>query len=130
MLLIGMRWLLDDALQHMIPIDPGQLQTVIFLQLAVGGHLLLFSVRTKGSFFTPPYPSAKLFWALAITQVFAVLICMFGIGVTAIPGSAVVGVWLYCLLWLIAIDVVKLVYRHVVERRAGELQKHEASLAA
>ena len=130
MLLIGMRWLLDDALQHMIPIDPEKLQTVIFLQLAVGGHLLLFSVRTKGSFFTPPYPSAKLFWALAITQVIAVLICIFGIGVTAIPGSAVVGVWLYCLLWLIAIDVVKLVYWHAVERRASELQKHEAPLAA
>ncbi len=47
-----------------------------------------FSVRTKHALFAPPYPSGKLFWAIAATQVVAVLLCLFGVGVEAISGSA------------------------------------------
>src|SRR6516225_9788602 len=46
LLLIGLRWLADPLLQSIVPLDARQLQTVMFLQLAVGGHLLLFVVRT------------------------------------------------------------------------------------
>ena len=60
LLLIGLRWVADPQLQEMIKLDHAQLQTVMFLQLAVGGHLLLFVVRTKRSLFEPPYPSARL----------------------------------------------------------------------
>ncbi|MGC2010497.1 MAG: hypothetical protein WA693_05495, partial [Pseudolabrys sp.] len=58
-LLIGLRWLGDLNLQADIPLDARQLQTVMFLQLAVGGHLLLFVVRTKRFLFEPPYPNAR-----------------------------------------------------------------------
>ena len=61
LLLIGMRWTLDPHLQAVAALDPGQLQTVLFLQLAVGGHLLLLSVRTKNALFTPPYPGGQAF---------------------------------------------------------------------
>jgi H+-transporting ATPase len=84
--------------------------------LAVGGHLLLFSVRTKKAIYEPAYPSMKLFGAIVATQVVAVLICLFGIGVEAIPGAAIVGVWIYCLIWLVIIDGLKLVYWRAVER--------------
>ncbi len=47
LLLIGLRWIADPQLQDMIKLDSAQLQTVMFLQLAVGGHLLLFVVRTQ-----------------------------------------------------------------------------------
>ena len=47
LLLIGLRWVADPRSQDMITLDHAQLQTVMFLQLAVGGHLLLFVVRTK-----------------------------------------------------------------------------------
>ena len=117
LLLIGMRWVLDDQLQSIIPLDPAQLATLVFLQLAIGGHLLLFSVRTKHSFFLPPYPSGRLFWAIAATQVVAVLLCLFGVGVEALPGAAIVGLWLYCLIWLLVLDVVKIIYWRAVRRR-------------
>ena len=117
LLLIGMRWVLDDQLQSIIPLDPAQLATLVFLQLAIGGHLLLFSVRTKQSFFLPPYPSGRLFWAIAATQVVAVLLCLFGVGVEALPGAAIVGLWLYCLIWLLVLDVVKIIYWRAVRRR-------------
>lgn len=129
LLLIGMRWAVDDQLQQMIPLDPGQLQTLLFLQLAVGGHLLLFCVRTKHALFAPPYPSGKLFWAIAATQVVAVLLCLYGVGVSALSGAAIVGVWLYCLMWLIVLDIVKILYWRWVERRGAELAAGHVGLA-
>ncbi|MBM3642602.1 MAG: HAD-IC family P-type ATPase, partial [Alphaproteobacteria bacterium] len=128
-LLIGMRWTLDDSLQAMIPIDPGQLQTLLFLQLAVGGHLLLFSVRTKKAIFAPPYPSARLFWAIVATQVVAVLLCLYGVGVDAVPGAAIVGVWLYCLLWVVAAEIVKIIYWRLAGRREKSLAAGGVALA-
>jgi H+-transporting ATPase len=41
-----------------------QLQTLLFLRLAAGGHLLLFVTRTKKEFWQPPYPSCQLFTAI------------------------------------------------------------------
>jgi len=34
----------------------------MFLQLVVGGHLLLFVTRTERWFFQPPFPAAVLFF--------------------------------------------------------------------
>jgi H+-transporting ATPase len=36
--------------------------------------------------------------------------------VEAIPAAAIVGVWVYCLAWLVVIDVLKLLYWGAVER--------------
>jgi H+-transporting ATPase len=115
LLLIGMHWLLHSDMQTIISLDPNQLQTVMFLQLAVGGHLLLFSVRTKKPIYAPPYPSSKLFGAVVATQIAAVIICYFGVGVEAIPAAAIVGVWIYCVVWLVIIDILKLVYWHAAD---------------
>ena len=110
LLLIGLRWLADPLLQGIVPLDARQLQTVMFLQLAIGGHLLLFVVRTKSFLFRPPYPSARLFWAIVATQIAALIICYTGLGVAAIPAAAIVGVWIYCLLWMVILDVCKFAY--------------------
>ena len=67
---------------------PGHLQTVMFLQLVAGGHLLLFVTRADRWFFRPPYPAAPLFGAIVATQVLAVLMCGFGWLVPAIPWTA------------------------------------------
>jgi H+-transporting ATPase len=130
LLLIGTRWLYDAQLQTIMPLDPDQLQTVMFLQLAAGGHLLLFSVRTKKPLIFPPYPSGRLFWAIVATQIVAVLLCLFSVGVEAIPGRAVIGVWTYCLFWLVVTDLIKLVYWRHVGRHEDEMLLHQANLAA
>ena len=110
LLLIGLRWVVDAQLQEMIRLNSIQLQTVMFLQLAVGGHLLLFVVRTKRSLFRQPYPNARLFWAVAATQVVAVVICAWGVGVPAISPAAIVLVWIYCLAWMVILDAIKLAF--------------------
>ena len=110
LLLIGLEWLSDPAYPEKIVLDRENLQTLVFLQLAVGGHLLLFVVRTRLSVFQPPYPSAPLFLAIVGTQIIAALICGFGILVPKLPWAAIVAVWVYSLLWMVVIDMAKLLY--------------------
>jgi len=130
LLLIGMRWIANAQLQDMIKLDSAQLQTAMFLQLAVGGHLLLFVVRTKRSLFRPPYPSARLFWAIVATQIGAVAICLTGIGVRAITPAAIVGVWTYCLVWMVLLDALKLIYWRFVTERERAIAHGHTNLSA
>ena len=110
LLLIGLEWLSDPAYQAHVPLDRASLQTMVFLQLAVGGHLLLFVVRARHSVFSPPYPSTPLFLAIVATQIIAALICGFGILVPELPWIAVIAVWVYSLLFMVLIDMAKLLY--------------------
>jgi len=48
LVLLGIEWMNDQNLMSWIPIDPRHLQTMLFLQLAAGGHMLLFVVRSRG----------------------------------------------------------------------------------
>jgi H+-transporting ATPase len=129
LLLIGLRWVIDPQLQDVIAINSAQLQTVMFLQLAVGGHLLLFVVRTKGTLLRPPYPSARLFWAIVATQIVAVVICLMGVGVSAIPAAAIIAVWIYSLAWVVVLDILKLAFLSYVAARERDLVRQRASLA-
>jgi H+-transporting ATPase len=129
LLLIGLRWVADPQLQSMIKLDLAQLQTVMFLQLAVGGHLLLFVVRTKRSLFQPPFPSARLFWAIVATQIVAVAICVLGVGVRAIPAAAIIAVWIYCLVWMVVLDLLKLAFRRLLDARERGMARQRSSLS-
>ena len=113
----------------MIKLDAAQLQTVMFLQLAVGGHVLLFVVRTKRSLFEPPCPSARLFWAIVATQIAAVAICVLGVGVRAIPPPAIVAVWIYCLVWMVVLDILKLAFLGIVAARDRGMAGQRTSLS-
>jgi H+-transporting ATPase len=125
LLLIGLEWISHPA-HALFPIDRQALQTMVFLQLAVGGHLLLFVVRTRHSVFAPPYPSLPLFGAIVATQIAAILICAFGILVPKLSWQAIAAVWIYSLLWMVAIDIVKLFYL----RFAAERDSHARSLVS
>ncbi|HEY2827766.1 MAG TPA: HAD-IC family P-type ATPase, partial [Pirellulales bacterium] len=96
---------LGDTVHHL---DHPQLQTMMFLQLVAGGHLLLFVTRTRGAFWRPPYPSSKLFFAIVATQIAAVLMCSQGWLVPSLPWRIIGFVWGYNLVWMIVQDVTKL----------------------
>src|SRR5262249_55668019 len=85
-----------------------QLQTMMFLQLVAGGHLMLFVTRTRGTFWKPPDPSALLFFSIVPTQIAAMLMCSEGWLVPALPWGIIGFVWVYNVVWMIAQDVVKL----------------------
>jgi H+-transporting ATPase len=125
LLLIGLEWMQHPS-HALFPVDKLALQTMVFLQLAVGGHLLLFVVRTRHSVFAPPYPSLPLFGAIVATQIAAILICAFGILVPKLSWQAIAVVWIYSLLWMVVIDIVKLLYL----RFAAERETHTRNLAS
>ncbi len=108
LLLIGMEWLSNPEWQSWIKLTQDQVQTAVFLQIVAGGHLLLFVMRSRGSFFSPPWPAMPMFLAIVGTQIFAVLLCGFGWFVTALPWTVIGLVWLYMLAWMVVLDWVKL----------------------
>lgn len=94
--------------------DQAQIQSLIYIKLAVAGHLTLFVVRTKRSFFSKPYPAPILLIAILSTQAIAAAIVGFGILVTPIPWIYIGMVWAYCLIFMLINDWVKLqVYHHL-----------------
>jgi len=93
-----------------------QLQTMMFLQLVAGGHLMLFVVRTQKPFWCPPFPNAKLFSAVVATQVVAVLMCGLGWLVPALSWRIIGWVWIYNLAWMLVQDVVKLALVDITDK--------------
>lgn len=117
LLLVGMEWMSNPEWQSWIRLGREQIQTVIFLQLVAGGHLLLFVMRSRGSLFSPPPPAMPMFLAIVGTQIVAVLLCGLGIFVTAIPWVIIGMVWCYMLVWMVVLDLVKLAVYSYISRR-------------
>ncbi|MCI0335918.1 MAG: plasma-membrane proton-efflux P-type ATPase [Planctomycetes bacterium] len=107
---------LGDAVMHLSEL---RLQTMMFLQLVAGGHLMLFVTRSRHAFWMPPYPNARLFWAITATQVAAVMMCGFGWLVPQLSWRTIGLVWLYNLAWMAALDVVKLALYRIVGGHDG-----------
>jgi len=97
--------------------DTPHLQTMIFLQLVVGGHLMLFVTRNRKGFWKAPYPAWPLFGAILATQVFAVLMTGFGWLVPALPWDVIFWVWVYNLVWMAVLDIAKLGTEHLLTHR-------------
>ncbi|NPA35296.1 MAG: plasma-membrane proton-efflux P-type ATPase [Chlorobi bacterium] len=120
-MLIAMEWISNPALQSWIHLSQEQIQTIVFLQLVAGGHLLLFVVRTRRPFFSRPWPAKPLFLALIGTQTLAVMMCGFGWFVTPLPWTIIAMVWAYLLVWMFILDQVKL----AVYRKLARMNKHK-----
>ena len=128
LLWLGLYWTNNDPTATFAAISKAQLQTMLFLQLAAGGHLLLLVVRTPYSIFKPPYPSWPLLLAIVSTQIVAVLMCGFGILVPSLPWVIIGLVWAYVLAWMLIMDAVKWVFfREVDSRDRAEAESPLAS---
>jgi H+-transporting ATPase len=99
-----------DLLHLSIP----QVQTYIFLKMAVSGHLTLFVARSKGPFFKKPYPAPVMVWSALATKVVGTLLAAYGFGlITPIRWSEIGLIWGYAVVWAFVTDAAKtLVYRH------------------
>ncbi len=99
-------------------LDIHHLQSMLFLQLVAGGHLMLFITRTTKSFWRKPFPSWPLFLAIVGTQAFAVLMTGFGWLVPKLPWALIALVWIYNLVWMIVMDITKLGVYHLMANKA------------
>ena len=100
-----------------------QLQTLLFLRLVAGGHLLLFVTRTRKPFWHRPFPSWQLVTAIVSTQVVAVAMCGFGWLVPALPWTLIGYVWGYIILWMLLQDFFKLGLYALLENRAAHKRR-------
>ena len=106
MLLIAMDWL---------KLDLTQIQTYVFLKMAVAGHLVLFVARSKGYFWKRPWPAPVMIWSAVITKIAATLVAAYGFGlITPITWPEIALIWGYSISSALITDLVKVhVYRHL-----------------
>ncbi|MCP5426539.1 MAG: plasma-membrane proton-efflux P-type ATPase [Gammaproteobacteria bacterium] len=103
--------------QDVLHLDTAHLQTMLFLQLLVGGHLLLLLTRTRKGFWARPYPSWPLLAAVIGTQILGVLMCAFGWLAPTLPWHLIGWVWVYNLLWMVVQDGAKWATYRLIEHR-------------
>lgn len=97
-----------------------QVQTYIFLNIALLGMMTLYSVRAKGPFWSLA-PAKPLAIATGISVIISSLISLFGILIAPIGFEGVAKSWLYALVWLLIIDRVKLALYSIFNRRKADL---------
>jgi len=89
-------------------LPPDVIQTLIFLKLAVAGHLTIYLARTgQQHFWERPFPSVALFGTAEITQVAATVIAVYGIFMAPIGWSLALIVWGYALVSFLINDQIK-----------------------
>jgi H+-transporting ATPase len=115
MLLLAREWL------H-LSID--QIQTYVFLKMAVAGHLILFVARSKGNFWQHPLPAPVMIWSAIITKIVGTLIAAYGFGMmTPISWWEIGLVWGYSIVSAVITDAVKVwVYGRLSHRGLHHLR--------
>ena len=96
----------------------GVLQTLVFLKLAIAGHLTIFVTRTRGAFWSR-MPGKGLLWSAVGTKLLATIIAVFGLGLAgALPLWLAGFIWIYCIIWFFIEDATKrAVYRMMEGQR-------------
>ncbi len=91
---------------HVLHLSKTLVQTLLFLKLAIGGHLLLFAVRTEGPFWGVA-PKRSLLIATIGTQIIATIIAVYGIFIAPAGWDLALFVWLYAILLFLITDLIK-----------------------
>lgn len=94
--------------ERVLFLDRATIQTLIFLKLAVAGHMTIYLTRTaEDPFWRRPYPAATLLWTTEMTQVIATLFAIYGIFMKPIGWKLAGFVWGYALAFFIINNFVK-----------------------
>lgn len=103
-------------------------QTMMFLRFIVGGHLLLFSTRTRHPFWAKPHPSWQLLTAIVATQIVGVLFVGLGWLMTPISWFDIGLIWLYDIAWFLVMDGAKLATNKLMAHQAAHQQRFLAAM--
>jgi len=118
---IGKEWL------HL---DTGELQSFIFLKLAIAGHLTIFITRTRGPFWSIK-PGAALFWSAVLTKVLATFVVVYGMKlVTPIGWKLALFVWGYALVAFVITDFLKVQFYKVLDHTGITFHRPSTAKAA
>jgi H+-transporting ATPase len=110
--------------QQVFGLDAATLQTLIFVKLAVAGHLTLYLARTGvHHFWTRPFPSKLLFIATEVAQIVGTLFAVYGVFMNPL-GCVLAGfVWGYALLAFLITATLKIRYFRLMRHRDVKLQR-------
>ena len=90
-------------------LSAGTLQTLIFLKMAVAGHLTIYLARTGvNHFWKRPLPASILFLTTEVTQVIGTLFAVYGVFMAPIGWEFAAIVWGYALLSFLITDQLKI----------------------
>ncbi|MEJ2457817.1 MAG: hypothetical protein P8Y58_06555 [Novosphingobium sp.] len=121
----GMLYVADKVLHLSIP----QIQTYVFLKLAVAGHMSLFVARARGWMVKRPWPSRPLFWSAVVTKILATLLVVYPMGLMApISWKDVAIVWAYAIGFSLVTDADKVLAYRLLEGRTGPYRRFVALL--
>jgi H+-transporting ATPase len=105
--------------ENVFNLSRDQVQTLVYLNLSVGGHLTVFAARTRGPFWSIR-PAPILLAAVVGTQVVATLIAVYGLFMHPLGWGYAGLVWGYALGMFLIQDRVKLLaYRILEQPRSG-----------
>ncbi len=120
---LGLSGVVSTFLLYYIAVDVWRLpmnlvSTLVFLKLAVAGHMTLYLTRHTKAFWDKPLPSLKLFVTLELTQLVATIFAVYGIFVTPIGWKLALIVWGYAFLWFLILDRIKIWTFKLIEKHA------------
>lgn len=108
----------------------GAVQTMIYLNLSVGGIFTLYSARTRGPFWSVR-PGAKLLGVTLAAQLIATVISVYGLFMSPIGWTRAAIVWGYCTLLFLLQDQVKLGASRIFRpQHSGYFARHAHSARA
>jgi H+-transporting ATPase len=109
--------------ENVFNLSQGTIQTLVYLNLSVGGHLTLFAARTRRPFWSIK-PASILLLAVIGTQIAATFIAVYGLFMAPLGWKMAGVVWVYCLGVFLIQDLVKLAaYRIFGTKHSGLLVK-------
>jgi H+-transporting ATPase len=106
-------------------LSPGVLQSLIFLKLAIAGHLTIFLARTRGPFWSSK-PSGALFWSALLTKIIATFIAVYGLFVSPLGWGLALFVWGFAIIGFLLDDLLKVRLYRYIDRRAARKAIEEA----
>ena len=100
--------------ERVMHLDRSVIQTLMYLNLSVAGHLNIFVTRTRGPFWSI-MPAPILLIAVFGTQAVATLISVYGLLMPAIGWELALFVWGYAIFWFLINDRVKLLGYRILD---------------
>jgi H+-transporting ATPase len=110
-------------------LDPGIIQSMIFLNLAVAGHLTIFLARTRGPFWSIA-PSPALLWSAVATKALATFVTVYGWYVEPLGWKLAIFVWGWALGAFVIQDLCKLVVYRLLDHTGIRFRKKSAPAGA
>lgn len=100
--------------QEVLSLSREAVQTLVFLKLAIAGHLTIFLTRTRGPFWSIK-PSSIMFWSAIVTKLLATFVAVFGWFITPISWNLALLVWGYSLTAFLITDFIKVKIYKVID---------------